>query len=301
MQAARNRKNDEFFTRLADIEAELRFYQDHFRNQVVYCNCDDPAHSQFWQYFKLHFDALGLKGLIATHYDERTAVHASMWEKSGYRTRPLANGDFRSAECAEILRSAGIVVTNPPFSLWREFMAGLMAYGKKFLIIGPLNAVTYKEVFPLLRENRLWLGNTQVKSFQTPDGGVQRFGNVYWFTNLDHPKRHEPLRSTCSYDPRQYPRYANYDGIEVSRTADIPCDYTGAMGVPISFLTKYCPEQFEILGLSSTVAACIPKDLPKRLKGGIRFYLKDAGGCYRRLYDRLVIRRREVSRGGGTV
>ena len=130
-----------------------------------------------------------------------------MWEKSGYRTRPLANGDFRSAECAEILRSAGIVVTNPPFSLWREFMAGLMAYGKKFLIIGPLNAVTYKEVFPLLREDRLWLGNTQVKSFQTPDGGIQRFGNVYWFTNLDHPKRHEPLKSTCPYDPRRYPRY----------------------------------------------------------------------------------------------
>lgn len=301
MQAARNKKNDEFFTQLADIEAEMRFYQDHFRNQVIYCNCDDPAHSQFWQYFKLRFEALDLKGLIATHYDEKNAVRASMWGSSGYRERPLANGDFRSAECVEILRGADIVITNPPFSLWREFMAGLMAHQKKFIIIGPLNAVTYKEVFPLLQADRLWLGNTPVKSFQTPDGGIQRFGNVYWFTNLNHPKRHEPLKTTCPYDPRKYPRYANYDAIEVSRTVDIPCGYSGAMGVPISFLTKYCPEQFEIMGLSSTVATHIPKDLPRHLKGGIRFYLKDAGGGYRRMYDRLVIRRRQAHGWGGAV
>lgn len=277
------------------------FYQGRFQNQVVYCCCDNPAYSQFWQYFKLHFEALGLRGLVATHHDEKDTVHASIWGNNGYRTLPLTNGDFRSAECVEILRNADIIATNPPFSLWREFMSSLMAYGKKFLIIGPLNAVTYKEVFPLLREDRIWLGNTQVKSFQTPDGGVRRFGNVYWFTNLDYPKRHEPLRTTCFYDPRQYPRYVNYDGIEVSRTADIPCDYSGTMGVPISFLTKYCPEQFEILGLSSTVATHIPKDLPKHLKGGIRFYLKDAEGCYRRMYDRLVIRRRRAHDWGGAV
>ena len=171
-------------------------------------------------------------------------------------------------------------------------MAALMAYQKKFIIIGPLNAVTYKEIFPLLRENRVWLGYTQVKSFLSPDGGIQNFGNVYWFTNLDHPKHHTPLKLSCAYDPKLYPKYENYDAIEVGKTANIPYDYMGNMGVPISFLTKYCPEQFEILGLSSTTATYVPKDLPKHLKGGIRFYLRDQNGHYRRMYDRLVIRRK---------
>lgn len=288
MQAARNKKNDEFFTRLADIESELCFYQGHFKDQIVYCNCDNPTSSQFLEYFKRHFKEFGLKGLAATHYDGANAVCASMWRDNGYRTWTLASGDFRSAECLKLLHSANIIVTNPPFSLWREFVSALVAYQKKFIIIGPLNAVTYKEVFPLLRDNRIWLGNTQVKSFLTPDGGIQRFGNVYWFTNLDHPKRHEPLELNCSYHPRTYPKYVNYDAIEVGRTGNIPCDYPGAMGVPISFLTKHCPEQFEILGLSSTTATYVPKDLPRYLKGGIRFYLKDHNG-YRRMYDRLVI------------
>ncbi len=286
-------KNDEFFTQLSDIEAELSFYQDHFRNRVVYCNCDNPAYSKFWLYFRNHFEALALKGLTATHYDGANAVHASyMWEPGGCRTWTLPCGDFRSAGCVEILRNADMVVTNPPFSLWREFIAVLMSYQKKFIIIGPLNAVTYKEVFPLLRDGRIWLGNTRVKSFLTPDRGIQKFGNVYWFTNLEFPKRHAPLELNRAYDSRLYPKYANYDAIEVSKMADIPYDYYGAMGVPISFLTRYCPEQFEILGLSSTTAAYIPNDLPRSLKGGIRFYLKDQDGNYRRMYDRLVIRRK---------
>ena len=267
-------KNDAFFTQLADIEAELNFYRNHFRNRMVYCNCDNPAHSQFLQYFRQNFDILGLKGIAATHYDVGSITQASLWDAGGHRTWPVSNGDFRSAECMKILHDADIVVTNPPFSLWREFIAALTACRKKFLIVGPLNSITYKEVFPLIQANKLWLGNTQIKSFLTPDNRIQRFGNVYWFTNLDYPKRHVPMALHCSYDPQLYPQYANYDAIEVSKTANIPYNYDGVMGVPISFLTRYCPEQFEILGLSSTIVQNIPDNLPKHLKGGIRFYLQ---------------------------
>lgn len=297
LQLARSVKNDEFYTRLSDIEAELSCYQEHFCGKIIYCNCDNPKSSQFWQYFKLHFMELRLKRLIATYYDPAKAVYAATCEMEGTqlkesRVRLVQNGDFRSGECVKLLEGADIVVTNPPFSLWREYIAQLTIYQKSFIIIGPINALTYKDVFPLLRANRLWLGNTQVKSFLTPESEVKRFGNIFWYTNLDFPKRHKPLALRCAYDPALYPKYENYEAIEVGRVTDIPYDYSGEMGVPISFLTRHCPDQFMLLGLSSTAATHVPANLPKHLRGGVRFYLKDQNGNYRRLYDRLVIQRR---------
>ncbi len=167
-----------------------------------------------------------------------------------------------------------------------------MEHQKHFLLIGPMNAITYKEVFPLLQGGKLWLGRTAVRSFLTPEGTIRKFGNVFWYTDLDSPQRHTPLLLDRRYSPELYPRYVNYDAIEVSKVAMIPGNHTGAMGVPISFLTKHCPEQFEILGLSSTAAQSIPADLPKHLRGGVRFYLQDLDGNYRRMYERLVIRRK---------
>lgn len=293
LQVAQQAKNDEFFTRLTDIENELCHYQDHFQGKTVYCNCDNPAYSQFWRYFKDHFQTLGLRELIATYYDPAETVCASAWGKNGYRTWPLRSGDFRGPECTAILQQVDIVVTNPPFSLWKEYVSQLAAYQKKFLIVGSMNAITYKSVFPLLRDNKIWLGNTQIKTFLTPDQRIRRFGNVFWYTNLDHSLRHNSLELTCAYDPSLYPKYSNYDAIEVSRVTNIPYDYGGAMGVPISFLIRYCPDQFEILGLSSMVASNLPSDLPKHQKGGIRFYLTDQDGNYQRLYERLVIRKKQ--------
>ena len=295
LQAARNTRNDEFFTRLSDIEAELPYYKEHFRGRTVYCNCDHPETSNFWRFFQAHFEDYGLKHLTAT-FKAPDAYQATIERRDGGAVRSrhqlAEGGDFQSPECVGLLQQADIVVTNPPFSLWREYAALLMEYQKRFLIIGPMNVITYKEVFPLLQGNRLWLGNTAVKSFLTPGGAVRKVGNVFWYTNLDCAKRHTPLPLYCRYSPELYPKYVNYDAIEVGRIDKIPGDYTGAMGVPISFLTRYCPEQFEILGLSSTTAAHIPDDLPKHLKGGIRFYLQDQDGHYRRMYERLVVRRK---------
>lgn len=295
LQAAQRIRNDEFFTQLSDIEAELPHYKEHFKSRTVYCNCDFPESSNFWRFFKAHFEDYGLKRLIAT-FKAPDAYQATVERRDGCialsRHRLMDGGDFRSPECVQLLRQADIVVTNPPFSLWREYMALLMEHQKAFLIIGPMNAITYKGIFPLLQSGKLWLGNTAVKSFLTPVGTVRKFGNVFWYTNLDCANRHTPLLLTCHYSPALYPRYVNYDAIEVGRIDKIPCDYTGAMGVPISFLTRYCPEQFEILGLSSTSATHIPEDLPRHLKGGIRFYLQDQDGHYRRMYERLVVQRK---------
>ena len=288
-------KNDEFFTQPADIEAELSHYKEHFKDRTVYCNCDHPDSSNFWLFFKAHFEDYGLKRLTAT-FKALDAYQATLERRNGCialsRHRLVEGGDFRSPECLQLLRQADIVVTNPPFSLWREYMALLMGHQKAFLIIGPMNVITYKDVFPLLQCGKLWLGNTAVKTFVTPNGTVQKFGNVFWYTNLDCANRHTPMLLNCRYSPALYPRYVNYDAIEVGRIDKIPGDYTGAMGVPISFLTRYCPEQFKILGLSSTTATHIPKDLPPHLKGGIRFYLKEQDGHYRRMYERLVVQRK---------
>ena len=259
MTLAKKRKNDKFYTQLSDIENELIYYKKHFKGQTVFCNCDDPEYSNFWQYFKLNFDHLELKRLVTTRfYETKESYMLEMWkdEKGVHSDKKVLNqnGDFRSEECIELLKQADIVVTNPPFSLFREYVAQLIEYEKKFLIIGSLNAITYKEFFPLLKNNKIWLGYNHVKEFLNANGEKQKFGNVLWYTNLDHDKRHEDLLLYKKYNPEEFPKYDNYDAINVDKVSDIPVDYDGVMGVPITFFDKYNPEQFEILG--STQRGC---------------------------------------------
>ena len=269
LHKAKKEKNDEFYTQRTDVEKELIYYRPHFKNKVVLCNCDDES-SAFWEYFHLLFEVLGLKKLIATHYDKEVPTYKVEYSggndndiKCCVTTQLDGNGDFRNQECIELLKEADIVVTNPPFSLFREYVAQLMKYNKKFIIIGSQNAIKYKEVFPLLKDNKIWLGASLHKSmsFRTPlkeakltsqysvNGVVyQSFGNICWFTNLEHTKRHEKLILWKEYNPDDYPKYDNYNAIEVKKVEWIPEDYFDEMGVPITFMDKYCPEQFEIVG-----------------------------------------------------
>lgn len=277
---AKKAKNDEFYTRLEDIEAEVSKYKKYFKNKVVYLNCDDKESSMFWKYFELNFDAFQLKKLIATYYSETEPVYAYKLELSNdlnhdgfvderdvVKTPLQGNGDFRSQECVDILKESDIVCTNPPFSLFREYVAQLIEYNKQFLIISPENAFTYKEVFPLIKNNKIWVGYTKPKNFYVPEDfenkattydkegkKIAKFGNICWFTNLPTKKRTEPIILTATYKEgpnhrENYPKYDNYDCIEVSKCKNIPSDYMDVMGVPITFLENYCPEQFEIMGL----------------------------------------------------
>ncbi|MEE3485977.1 MAG: adenine-specific methyltransferase EcoRI family protein [Bacteroidales bacterium] len=287
---AKEKKNDEFYTQLTDIEKELVHYRHHFKDAVVFCNCDDPEWSNFWKYFHLNFEFLGLKKLITTHYDPTEPTYKMEYEggndadiTAGTITPLKTNGDFRSPECIELLKEATIICTNPPFSIAREFYPQLIEYQKKFIIIGDLNWITYKNIFPLLRDNKMWLGYNPVKEFKQPDGTIKKFGNKLWYTNLDIDKRHEDLDLIEHYSPEKYIKYENYDAIEVSKVLNIPVDYDGVMGVPISFLDKYCPEQFEILGISGDLAK--PLVIDGKRKSG-RFYING-----KRMYDRIVIRR----------
>lgn len=255
LHKAKDAKNDEFYTQLTDVSKELMHYKQHFKGKVVLCNCDDPTWSAFWKYFHLNFAELGLKKLISTHYDKSEPTYKMEYEggddndiEVGVKTPLDDNGDFRNQECLDLIDEADIIVTNPPFSLFREYVAVLMEHEKKFLIIGSKNAITYKEFFPLLKDNEVWLGCTNVKEFLQPDGSVKKFGNIGWFTNLDVAKRHEKLILWKNYTPEEYPKYDNYDAINVNKVSEIPCDYDGVMGVPITFMDKYNPEQFEILG-----------------------------------------------------
>lgn len=269
LQRAKRQKLDEFYTRIEDIEAELSHYKDHFANKIVFCNCDDPERSDFFKYFYLKFDEFGLKKLITTHYERekpsyKLEVFKNIHGKLEKKQIPLRqNGDFRSPEAIEALEESEIVCTNPPFSLFREYIQQLQKYNKSFLIIGNRNAITYKNTFPLIKNNKIWLGYIpKIKIFRVPDyyngkdvyvanDGIRYVKNVgiaCWFTNLDISKRHEKLILYKHYNPEEYPKYDNYDAINVDKVADIPCDYDGVMGVPITFLDKYNPEQFEILG-----------------------------------------------------
>jgi hypothetical protein len=265
LRKANKAKNDDFYTQLTDIEKELGHYREYFKGKVIFCNCDDPEESHFWKFFSLGFEFLGLKKLISTHYEtdkpsyklEITADINGDGKINRFDTTktPLKqNGDFRSPECIEILKEADIVITNPPFSLFREYVAQLVEYDKKFIIIGNQNAITYKEIFKLIKENKIWLGHTYPKTFIKPDESTQTFGNISWFTNLEIKKRHEDLIIYKKYygSEAEYPKYDNYDAINVDKTKDIPCDYDGFMGVPITFLDKYNPEQFELLGIMNT-------------------------------------------------
>lgn len=236
-------------------------YRKQFKDKIVYLPCDDPANkkSEFWSFFVLNFDAFGLKKLIATHYDENGKAY-KIWidddttgdgfidDGDAQQEELEGNGDFRSPECIEILKECDIVCTNPPFSLFREFIDVIVSEHKKFLIIGNKNAITYEDFFSLLKNNEAWIGYNNVKEFRQPDGSIKKFGNIGWFTNLDVTKRHEKMILTKKYDSKVYPKYDNYDAINVDRVVDIPSDYDGVMGVPITFLDKYNPEQFEVIG-----------------------------------------------------
>lgn len=303
LHRAKDAKKDEFYTQLSDIEQELRHYEHHFEGKTVLCNCDDPYESNFFRFFALQFNRLKLKKLIATCYDSSPIVGEQLSlfpEKRPYMItitevidengdgaidladveyllqsrknviRKLQNGDFRSSECIKILKEADIVVTNPPFSLFREYVATLIKYEKKFLIIGNQNAITYREIFSLIKSNQLWIGygfnmsmvfktpypnlleanrKYVISKGYNPDNGYVKTPAVAWFTNLDHTKRHEPLDLYKKYSHDEYPCYENYNAINVDKVCDIPCDYFEDIGVPITYLDKYNPEQFEIIGL----------------------------------------------------
>lgn len=264
LRKAQKAKADEFYTQLTDIEKEMKHYKDFFKGKVVYCNCDDARESNFFKYFSMNFEHLGLKKLITTGYKENGKGVVLIYEgdKNGNRivddneivvTELNGNGDFRSEECIEFLKESDVVVTNPPFSLFREYVAQLMEYGKKFLIIGNKNALTYKETFSYIKENSIWIGITSPDEYRLPSGEITQSvkGLCRWFTNIPHNKRNTELDLYKKYNETEYPKYDNFDAIEVSKVADIPMDYDGLMGVPITFLDKYCPTQFEIIGLAA--------------------------------------------------
>lgn len=256
-------KNDEFYTQLDDIAKEVKNYKKRFSGKSVFCNCNDKPSNNFFKYFLTQFDVIGLTKLVAIEYVEgghgiKYTVENDLngdgiIDESDIVVEELnGDGGFGTDESIEELKKCDIVCTNPPFSVFREFIALLMKYGKKFLVIGSKNAITYKEFFPLLKENKVWIGTGNVQNFMQPDGTIKKFGNIGWFTNIPHAKRAEPLPLTATYyDDKnrreEYPKYDNYDAIEVSKVVNIPKDYEGVMGVPITFLDKYCPEQFEIL------------------------------------------------------
>ena len=340
LAAAKRAKKDEFYTQRVDIENELRHYKTQFKGKVVLCNCDDPRESEFFRYFVENFEKLGLKRLIATCYKsqdvdlfsqgecERAVYQIYEGDKNGNMTleedevsvRYLdGDGDFRSEECIEILKQADVVVTNPPFSLFREYVSQLMKYEKKFLIVGHQNAIKYKEIFPFMKANKIWLGygfrgnaahfRSRYKDVATASDhrdGMIRVSGVMWFTNLETAKRYEKLPLYKKYTPEEYPKYENYDAINVNVTADIPYDYYGAMGVPITFMDKYCPEQFEIigvgianLGLECGVKPYKPehkryrKEVQKRGAVDGDLYMIDSKGEVIVPYSRILIRKRK--------
>ena len=335
LHEAKRGKQDEFYTQLMDIQNELRHYRPHFKGKVVYCNCDDPRISNFFDFFSKQFEFYELKKLITTCYknqewdlfsrhDSERAVYLEYHGDQDGNRRPdpheidvkhlNGDGDFRSPECIELLKESDIVVTNPPFSLFREYVSQLMEYDKKFLIIGNKNAITYKEIFPLIKENRLWVGCTPMSkdllfdvpdyyarelvetkkvgsSYRIVDGVVKGRSQSIWFTNLPHRKRNEEFILRKKYSQGEYPHYDNYDAIEVSKTKDIPRDWNGAMGVPITFLDKYNPDQFEILGSDYEVKmGLLPEIVNPEWNGKIdRGYVNG-----KRIYARIIIRNKQL-------
>lgn len=357
---ARVGNKDEFYTQLPDIEKELRFYRQHFKDKVVFCNCDDPYESNFFKYFALNFNVLGLKKLIATCYNgspvsgneltfdfgdstlapEKIAYKVEITEVkdmnndgavnlldiqyilrhiNGVISKLQGNGDFRSPECVTLLKQADIVVTNPPFSLFREYIAQLFQYDKKFIVLGNMNAMTYREIFPLIKDNKMWIGYGFNMSmvFRTtypnlleanrqyvrnkgydPDQNYVKTPAIAWFTNLDIKKRHETLDLYKHYTPEEYPQFDNYDAINVDRVSDIPMDYEGVMGVPITFLDKYNPDQFEIIWQAAgNTYSNAPKELLEELK--FKPHIKYGGGLgapvlnAKATYARILIRRKK--------
>lgn len=386
-KAAQNKK-DEFYTQLTDIEKEMRYYKDYFKGKVVFCNCDDPYESNFFKYFAMNFNSLGLKKLIATcyatspvsgteleYYESKNGQLSFFPEEGSSKTNDSGkhpyrveitevkdlnkdgrvdlldveyllknkkntmsllkgDGDFRSEECIELLKQADVVVTNPPFSLFREYINQLFQYQKKFIILGNMNAIHYKDVFPRIMNNELWIGpsiHSGDRKFNVPDDyplkasgcGIDENGRKYirvkgirWFTNVDIKQRHESLLLYKKYSAEQYPHYYNYDAIDVSSVADIPCDYYGNMGVPDNFLDSYNPDQFEIIGMGSEVPKTkehisidkktivfmqdgkvvwsTPYTVPER-KMGNSLRIDDNGKPGKAPYSRIIIRRKQVT------
>ena len=271
---AKKAKNDEFYTLISDVEKELKHYKSQFEGKVVYCNCDDPEESNFWKFFELNFEEYKLKKLISTHYDAEKPTYklelSADIDGDGKITKgdivktPLKqNGDFRSEESINLLKESDIICTNPPFSLFREYINQLMKYKKNFLVIAPETCVSYKEVFPLIRDKKIWLGYNHVKEFRQPDGSLKKFGNIVWFTNIPIDKQNEELILVKKYDPTKYSKYDNYDAIHIDKCVNIPADYKGVMGVPISFLENYCPKQFEILDINPHFYSIVAQGLKK--------------------------------------
>lgn len=360
LHSAKKSKNDEFYTQLSDIEKELKNYKNSFKNKVVLCNCDDPRVSNFFHYFSYNFEKLGLKKLITTCYknqerdlfsrhDSEKAIYLEYEGDKNKNNVPdpeeigikkfEGDGDFRSEESISLLKQSDIVVTNPPFSLFREYVAQLVEYKKQFLIIGNLNAMKYGEIYPYFQSNKIWFGATMFnggatyfigspdlydpKKMSNPKNAYIKDGKLYWrvngvrwFTNLDHNKRYEELVLYAKYNSDSYPSYDNYDAIEVSKVVDIPLDYKGVMGVPISFMDKYNPDQFEIIGLSMKAGFGLesnklygsykeirqdgtftgssgkktngnPMLAGKPKKGN--YYIDEHGNCAYSLYDRLFV------------
>ena len=367
--AAKEKKNDEFYTQYDDIQREINAYLDYdpdtFRDKTILLPCDDPEWSNFTRFFAQNFEKLGLKKLISTSYateskQKNASIQVSIFDfLTDYETQSPqydesispkrgkiftltrkskridindlqwkyleGDGDFRSEEVTKLRDEADIIITNPPFSLFREFLTWIMAANKKFLVIASQNAITYKEVFPLIKSNQIWLGNgfnhgnaffrvigvnpKYANGVYDDSTGLVKFRNCHWFTNLDHGRRHQPLPLMTMADnlkfskhkdikEKGYQKYTNYDAIEVPYTDAIPCDYDGAMGVPITFLDKYCPEQFVIVGISLELADDMKNHAAKGeyLAGGRRFYLEEPNGNYKysRMYDRIVIRRKQA-------
>ena len=252
LHRAKREKNDEFYTKKKDIESELIHYHKHLKDKIVYCNCDDYNKSKFVEYFMENFEKIGLKKLVSTGFSKDGQGTYSEYDGTVFKTGFLSgNGDALGEECTEILKQADVVVTNPPFSLFRKYVSHLMEYGKKFLIIGNQNAITYKDIFQYIKNNELWLGMNWVKDFVQPNGEAKKFGNICWYTNISNNRRNEPLDLYKKYSADEYSKYENYNAIEVSRVSEIPMDYYNVIGVPITFLYKYCPTQFEILGLAA--------------------------------------------------
>lgn len=252
---AKSAKNDEFYTRLSDIELELSHYESAFAGKSVLCNCDDPSSSKFWEYFHKNFTKLGIRKLVAVHYTPDSISYQMIYcggkdenIKSGIRVDLKGDGDFRSEECVAIMDDADIVVTNPPFSLFVEYVELLYSHDKDFIIVGNQANACYKSIFELFRQNKIAIGYNKIRSFEQPDGTVKKFGNICWFTNLNVSKADITLSLVKAYDPDAYPKYDNYDAINIDKVADIPCDYYDVMGVPITYLEKHDPTRFEIIG-----------------------------------------------------
>lgn len=313
LHTAKKEKNDEFYTQLTDIERECFNYKDHFKDKIIFCNCDDPEESMFWKYFELNFDFFGLKKLVSTHYeiDKPSYKLEIIGDNNGdgkinnkdiIKTPLKQNGDFRSPESIEILRECDIVVTNPPFSLFREFIDLLIKYDKKFLAVGHQNAITYKEIFPLIKNNKIWLGygfnggathfiNKHYEDYASADDhkeGMIRVSGVTWFTNMEHSKRNEELQLYRKYNSEDYSNYDNYAAINIDKTKDIPMDYDGVMGVPITFLDKYNPNQFEIIDINPHFFTIVEQGLPKPKQ------LKITG--HKDPYARILIKNKKVQK-----